>query len=141
MTEQQGFTPILTGGRGVGEEIRARVLVSQQGFGVRYDLDQATGVISNRDHDLYGESVAGRILVFTQPKGGVAASWSLAGLKERGIAHAGMIFRRASPIFVQGAIFEGIPLVDSLSEDPCTALQTGELVIILPEEGCVRAKR
>ena len=141
MTEQQGFAPILTGGRGVGKETRARVLVSQQGFGVRYDLDQATGVISNRDHDLYGESVAGRILVFTQPKGGVAASWSLAGLKERGIAPAGMIFRQASPIFVQGAIFAGIPLVDSLSDDPCSVLQTGEEIVLLPEEGCVRARR
>ena len=65
MTLRQGFTPIPIGGRGIGKQISATVLVSQQGFGVRYDLDQATGVISNRDHDLYGESVAGHILVFT----------------------------------------------------------------------------
>lgn len=141
MSEHQGYTAILTGGRGVGNEVRAKVLVSQHGFGVRYDLDQATGVISNRDHDLYGQSVSGRILVFTQPKGGVAASWSLAGLKERGIAPAGMICRQASPIFVQGAIFAAIPLVDSLSVDPCSVLQTGEDVLLLPKEGCVRAKR
>ncbi len=141
MNDRSDFIPVLTGGRGVGEEVCAKVLVSQQGFGIRYDLDQATGIISNRDHDLFGESVAGRILVFTQPKGGVAASWSIAGLKERGIAPAGLIFRQANPIFVQGAIFAGMPLVDSLSDDPCALLRTGEEVILSPKEGCVRAKR
>ena len=141
MTEEQEFTTVLSGGRGIGDEARARVLVSQQGFGVRYDLDQDTGVISNTDHDLFGEAVMDRILVFTRPKGGVAASWSLAGLKERGIAPAGIIFRQASPIFVQGAIFAGIPLLDNFTDDPCTVLKNGEEVILAPGEGSVRAIR
>ena len=141
MTETQNFGTVLSGGRGIGEDVRARVLVSQQGFGVRYDLDQATGVISNQDHDLFGENVKGRILVFTRPKGGVAASWSLAGLKERGIAPAGIIFRRASPIFVQGAIFASIPLLDNFTDDPSTVLKNHEEVILTPREGSVRAIR
>jgi predicted aconitase with swiveling domain len=141
MTGRQGFSAVLTGGRGVGGEVRAPVLVSRQGFGVRYDLDQATGIISNPEHDLFGETITGRILIFSVPKGGVAASWSLARLNERGIAPAGMILRRASPIFVQEAIFAGIPLMDSLSGDPCSVLRTGEDIILAPGEGRVWARR
>ncbi|MBY8976916.1 DUF126 domain-containing protein [Rhodobacteraceae bacterium NNCM2] len=132
---------ILTGGRGVGAEIRGPALVSQHGFGVRYDLDPSTGVISNRDHDLFGESVTGRVLVFTEPKGGVAASWSLAGLKERGIAPLGLIFRRASPIFVQGTVFAGLSLIDCLDRDPCANLMTGDTLRLIPSEGRVEAFR
>lgn len=133
--EAQIPVKVLAGGRGCGEPVRGEALVSSHGFGVRYDLDQETAVISNPAHDLYGQSIAGRILVFTQPKGGVAASWSLAGLKDRGLAPAGIVFRRASPIFVQGSIFAGIPIIDSLNEDPCIEVQTGDSILLIPGEG------
>ena len=135
------FITVLSGGRGVGDTVRAPVLLSRHGFGVRYDLDQSTGIISNRDHDLYGQSLTGRILVFTNPKGGVAASWSLAGLKERKLAPAGIIFRQTSPIFVQGAIFAGIALMDGFDEDPWSVLSDGEEIILIPGEGRVEARR
>ena len=141
MNKEHEFTTVLTGGRGIGDVVQATVLLSGQGFGVRYDLDQKTGIISNREHDLYGEPVAGRILVFTRPKGGVAASWSLAGLKERGIAPAALIFLKASPIFVQGSIFADIPLMDGFTEDPNSKLVNGEEIILFPAEGRVEARR
>lgn len=123
------------GGRGIGPAVQGPALVSSHGFGVRYDLHPETGVISNQNHDLYGHSVAGRILVFTRPKGGVAASWSLADLQTRGLAPLGIIFRRASPIFAQGALFAGLTLLHDLDGDPCTRLQTGDVVSLLPAEG------
>jgi len=132
---------VLAGGRGWGQSVRASALVSTQGFGVRYDLDQEAGIIGNRDHDLFGQSITGKILVFTQPKGGVAASWSLAGLNDRGMAPAGIVFRRASPIFVQGAIFAGIPIIDSLEDDPCDLAQTGDEILLLPDEGRIEIFR
>ena len=132
---------VMKGGRGLGEVVRAPALVSRQGFGVRYDLDPLTGVISNPEHDLNGESLAGRIVVFTKPKGGVAASWSLADLQERGLAPAGIIFRSANPIFVQGALSAAIPLVDELEGDPCELIQSGDEVVLYPREGRLEVYR
>ena len=126
---------ILKGGSGCGPDARGIALVSTDNFGVRYDLDPESGVISNRDHQLYGETIAGKVMVFAYPKGGVAASWVLADLVERGIAPAAMVFREASPIFVQGSIFAGIPLLQGLSPDPCTALTTGDYCELFPVEG------
>ena len=127
----------LSGGRGVGPDSAGEALVSRQGFGVRYDLDPATAVISNRDHDLYGLSIAGKILVFPAPKGGVAASWTLADLRHRGLAPAGIIFERASPIFVQGALFAGIALMHDFSAPASAVLTTGQRLIMQPRAGRV----
>jgi uncharacterized protein len=126
---------ILRGGKGIGETLRGPALVSQEGFGVRYDLDIATGVISNRDHDLCGEMLRGRILVCPFAKGGVAASWALADLKDRDLAPLAIIFRRASPIFVQGALFAHIPIIHDFVDDPCAAIATGDDVELFPRDG------
>ena len=126
---------LLEGGRGVGRDVRGPALVSRQGFGVRYDLDPERGIIANPAHDLCGESIRGRILVFTSPKGGVAASWSLADLADRDLAPLAIVMRRISPIFVQGALFAGIPVLHSLEDDPCERLVSGDDVALYPTFG------
>ena len=139
--EQREPALILSGGTGVGAPVTGTALVSAQGFGIRYDLNLETGVIENRDHDLFGEMLAGRIAVFTEPKGGIAASWALAGLAERGIGPLAILFRRASPIFAQGALFANIPILHRLDQDPCALLRTGDQIAVLPEEGRVEVYR
>ena len=140
MSERQSVL-ILSGGRGAGDPVRGPALVSRQGFGVRYDLDPESGVITNPDHDLHGEKLQGRILVFTRPKGGVAASWSLADLQQRGLAPLGIVFASASPIFVQGALSAGLPIIDRLDGDPCELLQSGDEIALFPREGRIEVYR
>lgn len=131
----------LDGGSGCGPEVAGTALVTRDNFGVRYDLDPETGVITNRRHDLYGQEIVGKILVFANPKGGVAASWALADLAERGIAPLGIIFRVASPIFVQGSIFANLALIHGLQPDPCTALESGDYCELFPSRGRVAVTR
>ena len=128
---------MLDGGSGCGPDVCGNALVSVENFGIRYDLDPESGVVSNPRHDLYGETVAGRVLVFAAPKGGIAASWALASLVERGLAPLAIIFRNASPIFVQGCIFSGLPLIHRLTPDPCTTIKTGDYCELIPSQGRV----
>lgn len=132
---------VLADGRGVGAPVRGPALVSRQGFGVRYDLNLETGRIGNRDHDLFGEMLTGRVAVFTQPKGGVAASWALANLVDRGIGPLAIVFREASPIFAQGALFAGIPILHCLDADPCTLLRTGDDLLVDAGAGRIEVYR
>ncbi len=136
-------TPALemSGGRGLGPDVSGPALVSAQGFGVRYDLSPEKGIISNKEHDLYGQSVAGRILVFTRPKGGVAASWSLPELRRRGMAPLGIVFQRTSPIFAQGALFAGLSLLHGLDGDPCAVVRTGDQPSLYPRAGRIEIFR
>lgn len=134
---------VLSGPPGFGEPVEAPALVSSQGFSARYDLDHTTGTISREAHELYGESVAGRVLVVSTAKGGTATGWRLLDLRARGTAPAALIFRRTNPVMVQGAVLAGIPIMHRLEPDPVTAIATGDLVRLVPAEGRVeiRAQR
>ena len=56
-------------------------------------------------------------------------------LADRGLAPLGIVFRRASPIFAQGALFAGLPLMHGLREDPCAMIESGDEVALHPAEG------
>lgn len=126
---------VLAGPAGVGPAVEGEALVSAQGFNARYDLDRARGIFSRAAHDLYGQSCAGRILVFASAKGGIATSWALLDLKTRGLAPAGLVFRETNPVMVQGAVLANIPLLHRLEPDPVTTIRSGDRVRLVPHEG------
>lgn len=129
--------PEFTGAVGFGEVVEAPAIVSNDAFSARYDLDHATGVISRETHDLYGQSIAGKILVVPTAKGGTATGWRLLDLRERGVAPAGLLLRTTNPVLVQGAVFAEIPIMHELQPDPVTLIAAGALVRLVPSEGRV----
>jgi predicted aconitase with swiveling domain len=132
---------VLRGPVGVGPTVEGETLVSRHGFNARYDLDRTRGIFSRPSHDLYGQSCAGKILVFSSAKGGIATSWALLDLKARGLAPKALIFRRTNPVMVQGAVLAEVPLLHLLEPDPVTTLRTGDWVRVEPERGLVEVVR
>jgi predicted aconitase with swiveling domain len=132
---------VLRGHPGVGPIVAGEALVSRQGFSARYDLNRQTGEFSRKGHDLYGQSVVGKILVHSTAKGGVATAWALSDMKARGIAPLGLIFLRTNPIMVQGAVLAGLALLDGLEPDPLTIIETGDYVRLNPPLGIVEVKK
>ncbi|MCG5073242.1 DUF126 domain-containing protein [Paraburkholderia sp. RG36] len=121
--------------QGYGEAIEGELIVSAHGFNARYDMDRQKGVFARPGHDLYGESIAGKIFVFATPKGGIATSWALADLRRRGLAPLAILCRRANPVVVQGAVLAGIPIADGFEVDPVEYLKTGQRVRLDPARG------
>ena len=136
----RGGPLVLSGPPGFGAPVDGEALVSMQGFSARYDLDHTTGVISRESHDLYGQSVVGRILVVSTAKGGTATGWRLLDLVSRGTAPSGLIFRRTNPVMVQGAVLAAIAIMHLLEPDPLEALTTGDLLRLVPAEGRVEVE-
>ena len=128
-------TPTLRGPKGFGPTIEGYVLVARGGFSARYDVDPESGLITREEHELYGESVARRILVFHTAKGGVATSWRLLDMVKRGTAPAGLVFSELNPVMVQGAILANIPIVHRFTPDPVETLRSGDRVRLTPERG------
>jgi uncharacterized protein len=128
---------VLSGPPGFGAPVDGVALVSSHGFSARYDLDHTTGVISRESHELYGQSVAGKVLVVSSAKGGTATGWRLLDLVSRGTAPRALIFRRTNPVMVQGAVLAGIPIMHRLEPDPIEVVATGDLVHLVPAEGRV----
>jgi predicted aconitase with swiveling domain len=129
----------LTGAPGFGADIEAEALVSEHAFSARYDLDHDTGVISRETHDLYGKTIAGKILVTPTAKGGTATGWRLLDLSSRGLAPAGLLLRTTNPVLVQGAVFAGIPIIHQIEPDPVLSIHSGQIVRLRPAQGMVEA--
>jgi predicted aconitase with swiveling domain len=128
---------VLSGPPGFGAPVDGEALVSTHGFSARYDLDHTTGIISRESHDLYGQSVAGKVLVVSTAKGGTATGWRLLDLVARGTAPSALIFRRTNPVMVQGAVLAAIAIMHRLEPDPIDAVATGDLLHLVPAEGRV----
>jgi len=127
----------LRGPPGFGRPLDGEALVSSDPFSPRYDLDRSTGLISRKGHSIEGHNIAGKILVIPAVKGGVAAGWAFYDLMRRGIAPAAIVCRETNPVFVQGAVLAGVPILHRLDPDPVTSIRTGDRVRVDPASGSV----
>jgi predicted aconitase with swiveling domain len=126
---------------GVGPTVRGAALVSRQGFSARYDVDRDRGVFSREAHDLYGQSLVGKVLVCDTAKGGIATSWMLLDMVSRGVAPLAILFRTTNPVMVQGAVLAGVAMLHRLEPDPIAAIHTGDDVEVNPAAGVVHVWR
>jgi predicted aconitase with swiveling domain len=126
---------------GVGDVAEGEAIVSNEGFSARYDYDRYRGVISRETHELFGQSIVGKVAVFRTAKGGVATSWMMLDMVERGTCPAGFIFSRTNPVMVQGAALAQVALMHELSPDPLEAIRSGDYVRMDPQAGIVEVTR
>ncbi|MGB5844478.1 MAG: DUF126 domain-containing protein, partial [Anaerolineales bacterium] len=66
-------------------------LVSKMGISFFGGVDPESGVVVERDHDLEGQSISGKVLVFPKGKGSTVGSYTLYRLKQAGKAPLAII--------------------------------------------------
>jgi uncharacterized protein len=89
-------------------------LVTTQPISFYGGIDPAAGVVTERGHELKGESVKGRVLVFPYGKGSTVGSYILYRLHKSGMAPAAIINEECETIVAVGAIISDIPCVDKI---------------------------
>ena len=77
-------------------------------------MDPASGEVIERGHELQGECVKDRVLVFPHGKGSTVGSYILYRLSKSGVAPSAIINARCETIVAVGAIISGIPCVDMI---------------------------
>ncbi len=92
-------------------------LVSGQAISFLGNVNPETGVVVDPAHELFGESIAGKVLVFPGGKGSTVGSYVIYQLQKRGLAPAAMVNLISEPIVAVGAVISGIPLVDRVGEE------------------------
>lgn len=92
-------------------------LVSGQAISFLGNVNPETGVVVDPAHELFGESIAGKVLIFPGGKGSTVGSYVIYQLKKRDLAPAAMINLVSEPIVAVGAVISGIPLVDRVGEE------------------------
>ena len=87
-------------------------LVSSSPMSFYGGVDPETGEVVERGHELRGQSVKGRVLVFPNGKGSTVGSYVLYRLKKNGAAPAAILNTNCETIVAVGAIISEIPCVD-----------------------------
>ena len=126
----------IIGGYGEGE-----ALVSHEPI-CFYLTDPKTGVVREKGHELAGENLAGKVLVF--PSGKASSVVQIDGLfklASHNVAPKAMIVKDVETVLVVSAFMVKVPLVDRLERDPFEAIQTGDFVKVDAEKGTVTIKR
>jgi len=109
-------------------------LVSSMGISFFGGVDPESGMVVERDHELEGQSIAGKVLVFPTGKGSTVGSYTLYRLKRAGKAPAAIINSECETITAVGCIIAEIPCIDQV---PINELRSGQWIKVDGERGTV----
>jgi len=130
--------------KGVAEGL---ALVSRQNLSLWGGLNPKTGLIIDRRHELYGQQVRGKVLVFPYSKGSTTGAIVFLEAVKCGNAPAAIVNVKTEPILASGAlmaqIFYGktIPIVDRLDRNPVEVISTNDCVSVDGDKGLVKISR
>jgi uncharacterized protein len=112
-----------------------QALVTSMGISFYGGVDPESGIVVEKGHQLEGQSIAGKVLVFPTGKGSTVGSYVLYRLKASGMAPAAVLNAECEPIVAVGCIIAEIPCVDHL---PVGEIQSGDWVAVDGERVTVR---
>jgi predicted aconitase with swiveling domain len=117
-----------------GGEAEGDALVSSMGISFFGGVDPETGIVTEKDHDLEGQSISNRILIFPSGKGSTVGSYTIYQLKSNGFAPAAIINAECETITAVGCIISEIPCVDKI---PINQIKTGNNIWVDADQGVV----
>ncbi len=115
-------------------QAEAEALVTSMGISFYGGVDPESGLVVEKGHELEGQAIAGKILVFPTGKGSTVGSYTLYRLKLAGLAPAAIVNAECETITAVGCIISEIPCVDQISIEQ---LESGQLVRVDGEAGTV----
>jgi predicted aconitase with swiveling domain len=111
-----------------------KALVTSMGISFYGGVDPETSCVVEKGHELEGQTIAGRVLVFPTGKGSTVGSYTLYRLKKAGLAPVAIINAESETITAVGCIISDIPCVDHI---PIEQIKTGMQARVDGESGLV----
>jgi len=119
----------------VGGEAIGKAIVSRQPISFFGGVDPKKGVVIEKDHELYGKTIRGKVLVFPYGKGSTVGSYVLFSLAKHHVAPVAIINLETETIVAAGCVLGNIPLVDKICETTFNKIQTYDLIKVFANEG------
>lgn len=113
---------------------KGEALVTTMGISFFGGVDPDSGIVVEKGHQLEGQAIGGKVLVFPTGKGSTVGSYTLYRLKRNGVAPAAIVNAQCETITAVGCIIAEIPCVDHI---PIEQLKTGAVLQIDGERGSV----
>ena len=115
-------------------QAQGEALVTSMGISFFGGVNQESGVVVERGHELEGQSISGKVLVFSTGKGSTVGSYTLYRLKRAGKAPVAIINAECETITAVGCIIAEIPCLDQIE---IGRLHTGQHLLVDGEAGTV----
>ncbi len=112
----------------------AEAIVSTEPIGFYGGIDPKTGIVIEKGHQLEGQCVTGKVLVFPNGKGSTVGSYVVYGMEVNGVGPAAIINEETETIVATGVILANVPCVDGID---ISQIKTGDRLKIDAEAGTV----
>ncbi len=116
---------------------KGEAIVTKDGISFYGGVDPDTGKVVEVGHELEGQSVAGKVLVFPTGKGSTVGSYTMYRMKKNGNAPAAIVNKQIDTIIAVGCIISEIPCVDKID---VSQIKTGQRMVVDGSEGTVEVK-
>lgn len=113
---------------------KGTVLCAQNPVNFLGGIDKKTGQVRDRNHDLFGKSIGGKILVFPNGVGSSVGAYTIYSLKYNTSAPLAMVCLKADITTASGCAISNIPLVVAEKKD-YELLKDGQEVMVDAIEG------
>ncbi|MEK0343385.1 MAG: DUF126 domain-containing protein [Nitrosopumilus sp.] len=108
----------------VAGKVQGIVLKSEKPINFLGTVDKKTGVISDKNHDLFEKSIKDTILVFPSGVGSSVGAYTIYSIKSNNTAPLAMICKKADLTVVTGCALANIPLI-IISDEEFSSINNG----------------
>lgn len=105
------------------------ILKSQNPINFLGTVDKKTGIISDKNHELFDKSIKDSVLVFPSGVGSSVGAYTIYSIKSNDAAPLAMICQKADLTVATGCALANIPLV-IVDNEKFTSFKTGQKISI-----------
>ena len=92
-------------------------------------VDKKTGIISDKNHELFEKSIKDTVLVFPSGVGSSVGAYTIYSIKSNNSAPLAMICQKADLTVATGCALANIPLV-IISDEKFSSIQNGQKILL-----------
>jgi predicted aconitase with swiveling domain len=108
----------------VSGKVEGIVLKSENPINFLGTVDKKTGIVSDKNHDLFEKRVKGTILVFPSGVGSSVGAYTIYSIKSNNAAPLAMICQKADLTVATGCALANIPLI-TISDEEFSSIKNG----------------
>lgn len=127
----------LTGRRIFKGKTEGEALVTSQSISFYGGVDPDTGTVVEKGHELEGQSITDKVLVFPSGKGSTVGSYVIYQMAKTGTGPKALILKDCEAIVAVGCIISDLPCIDQIDVDQ---IETGMNLSLDAENGIVESK-
>jgi len=127
----------LTGRKIYKGTVEGEAIGTNDGISFYGGVDPDTGKVVEVGHELEGQSITGKVLVFPTGKGSTVGSYTMYRMKKNNTAPVAIVNKEIDTIIAVGCIISEIPCVDKIDIDN---IKTGQYLVVNGNEGSVEMK-